>query len=449
MTKSSVIDANSFTSADDAMLSASDRNIIERSRRIIGPNFRVFYRSPVHLVRGNGSYVFDDTGRRYLDAYNNVPSLGHCHPAVVEAVHRQMQTFNSHTRYIHRSVADYGEKLLATMPVPMDHLLMTNSGSEANDLALRVAKRATGGTGVIVTSEAYHGTTACLAGISPSLGSAHLIDPDVEAVQLPEYGLGAEAGIRFKAEVDAAIERMRQRGVKLAALLVDTIFASDGIHDEPTILGPAVDAVHAAGGLFIADEVQPGFGRTGARFWGFARHDVAPDLVTMGKPMGNGIPVAGMAATAQALEPFGTTVPYFNTFGGTTVSVAAATATLDVMLSQNLAQHSETMGKYLRTRLERLAAGEARIRSVRQAGLFIGVEFASGPERDANPDSPFALEVMNTMRELGVLISIAGKDSNVLKMRPLLSYTETEADLLVDTLAESIAAAHRVMATGR
>lgn len=448
MTKSSVIDANSFTDADDAVLSATNRDIIERSRRIIGPNFRLFYRDPVHLVRGKGSYVFDDTGRRYLDAYNNVPSLGHCHPAVVEAVHRQMQTFNSHTRYIQRAIADYGEKLLATMP-GMDHLMMSNSGSEANDLALRVAKRATGGTGIIVTSEAYHGTTASAAGISPSLGPNHRLDPDVETVRLPEYGLAAEAGVRFKVEVEGAIARMQQRGVKPAAILVDTIFASDGIRDETTILGPAVDAVHAAGGLFIADEVQPGFCRTGAHFWGFVRHGVTPDLVTMGKPMGNGVPVAGMAATAPALESFGTTVPYFNTYGGTTVPVAAATATLDVMLSQNLAQHSETMGEYLRARLERLAVGEARIGSIRQAGLFIGVEFVAGPEKSAGPDSPFALEVMNTMRELGVLISIAGKDSNVLKMRPLLSYTETEADLLIDALCESIAVAHRVMDTGR
>lgn len=447
MTKSSVIDANSFTGTDGVVLSDSDRDVIERSRRIMGPNFRLFYRDPVHLVRGEGSYVYDDTGRRYLDAYNNVPSLGHCHPAVVEAVHRQMQTFNSHTRYIQRAIADYGEKLLATMPAPMDHLMMTNSGSEANDLALRVAKRATGGTGVIVTSEAYHGTTAAVAGASPSLGPTHRLDPDVEVVRLPAHGQEATAGTLFKAEVEAAIARLHSRGVKLAAMLVDTIFASDGIRDETTLLGPAVEAVHAAGGLFIADEVQPGFCRTGAQFWGFARHGIAPDLVTMGKPMGNGVPVAGMAATAQALEPFGTTVPYFNTFGGTSVPVAAATATLDVMVSQNLARHSETMGSYLRGRLENLAASEPRIGSVRQAGLFIGVEFVS--EQGTGPDSAFGLEVMNTMRELGVLVSIAGSDSNVLKMRPLLSYTETEADQLVDVLAESVTVAHRVFGSGR
>jgi 4-aminobutyrate aminotransferase-like enzyme len=249
------------------------------------------------------------------------------------------------------------------------------------------------------------------------------------------------AGLWFKAEVEAAIARMRERGVRLAAMIVDTIFASDGIRDDPTILGPAVDAVHASGGLFIADEVQPGFCRTGAHFWGFARHGVAPDLVTMGKPMGNGIPVAGLAATKAALEPFGTSVPYFNTFGGTTVPVAAAMATLDVMLAENLADHSETLGAYLRGRLEELAGREARIGSIRQAGLFIGVEFVTGPERDARPDSPFALEVMNTMRDLGVLVSIAGGDSNVLKVRPLLSFTETDADHLVDVLSQSVISA--------
>jgi 4-aminobutyrate aminotransferase-like enzyme len=441
MTFSTILDGNSFSPTDADLLSAADTELVARRQRVLGPSYRLFYRRPVHLVRGAGTRVWDAEGREYLDAYNNVASIGHAHPAVVEAVHRQMRTLNTHSRYLQRGILDYAEQLLATFPAALDTVMFTNSGSEANDLALRVARHATGGTGVVVTAEAYHGTTALVAEVSPAMGSDHPLGAATAVVPAPDAyrrGGGEQLGAWFAAQISAAFDGLRSRGIRPAAFLADTIFASDGVLSDPAVLAPAVRAVHAAGALFIADEVQPGFARTGAAFWGFARHGVVPDLVTLGKPMGNGVPVAAMVGRRESVGRFGAEVPYFNTFGGSSVPIAAAQAVLDVIQGEGLAARSEELGEVVRSGVRALAGRHPAIGDVRGAGLFLGVEIVSDRET-RTPDSVLALEVVNTLRDLGVLVSVAGPHNNVLKIRPLLAYDDSDVALLLERLDEALA----------
>ena len=275
-------------------LTPEDEARIARRARLLGPAYRLFYETPVHFVRGEGVWLYDADGQRYLDCYNNVASLGHCHPHVVAATARQSAIYASHTRYLNDIVLDYAEHLLATFPAELCHVMFTCTGSEANDLALRIAFAHTGGTGVIVTENAYHGVTLATASLSPSLGAGVPLGAHVRTVPAPTDAAS------FAADVQAAIADLTRHGIQPAALLVDTIFSSDGVHaDPPGFLKPAAEAIRAAGGLFIADEVQPGFARTGEAMWGFQRHGLIPDMVSMGKPMGNGYPVAGSGDAVQ------------------------------------------------------------------------------------------------------------------------------------------------------
>ncbi|NAZ77975.1 aminotransferase class III-fold pyridoxal phosphate-dependent enzyme [Kineococcus sp. T13] len=438
MPPSTILDGNSFSSADAAALPAEDQRLVQRRRRVLGPSYRLFYRRPVHLVRGAGTRVWDAEGREYLDAYNNVASIGHCHPAVVEAVHRQMGVLNTHSRYLQRGVLDYADQLVATFPAALDTVMFTNSGSEANDLAIRVARHATGGTGVVVTAEAYHGTTALLAEVSPAMGGDQPLGPSTAVVAAPDayrLGGGPALGAWFAARITEAFDGLRERGVRPAAFLVDSIMASDGVLSDPAVLGPALEAVHRAGALFIADEVQPGFARTGSAFWGFARHGVVPDLVTLGKPMGNGIPVGAVVGKREVVGRFGAEVPYFNTFGGSSVPVAAARAVLDVVQGEGLAERSEQLGARLRADVRALAQRHPAIGDVRGAGLFLGVELVGDPVT-RTPDGALALDVVNGLRESGVLVSVAGPHNDVLKVRPPLVSTEADVALLVERLDE-------------
>jgi 4-aminobutyrate aminotransferase-like enzyme len=254
-----------------------------------------------------------------LDCYNNVASIGHAHPRVVQAIAAQAATLNTHTRYLGEPILDYAEKLLSTLPSSLDQAMFVCSGSEANDLALRVAFEATGGSGVVVTGEAYHGTTALVASASPATGAGQPLSHGVRTVPPPDAYRGPSGdpvalGAWFAGQVDAAFTDLRRHGIRPAAFLADSIFSSDGIYTDPQgVLAQAIDVTHRHGAVFIADEVQPGFARTGDTFWGFARHGVVPDMVTMGKPMGNGMPVAALVASAEVLRPFGERVPYFNT----------------------------------------------------------------------------------------------------------------------------------------
>lgn len=306
-TKSSIIDTNSYSDDFVSLLSATTKDMISRREKWMGGAYRLFYRKPVNLVRGKGQYLWDAEGNKYLDMYNNVAGIGHCHPAVVEAVTEQMKLLNTHTRYLHERIIDYSEDLLAMMPEEIDKIMFMCTGSEANDLALRVAQEYTGGTGIIVSREAYHGTSALTSGCSPALGSEQPLLPNVRLIDTPDYyrhgGTPEEFTAWYSGEMQKKINELAAAGYKLSCFLADSIFSSDGVHPNPVgFLKAAIDVVHKNGGVFIADEVQPGFARTGDAFWGFARHGIIPDMVTIGKPMGNGIPISGLAAKHEVLE---------------------------------------------------------------------------------------------------------------------------------------------------
>ncbi|WP_209425411.1 aminotransferase class III-fold pyridoxal phosphate-dependent enzyme [Pararhodobacter sp. SW119] len=429
---------NAYDPDAASALPARDRDLIARRQRLLGPAYRLFYANPVHLVRGEGVWLHGPDGERYLDVYNNVASVGHCHPHVVAALAAQAAVLNTHTRYLHEGVLDYAERLLGHFPDALGNVIFTCTGSEANDLALRVARAHSGGTGVIVTRFAYHGVTASLAELSPSLGPAMTLGPHVRTVAAPDgyRGDGGDVGAAFEAEVRAAIDDLRANGIAPAALLVDTIFSSDGVFAEPAgFLAGAVAAIREAGGLFIADEVQPGFGRTGAGMWGFSRHGITPDIVTLGKPMGNGHPLAGMVARPEVLERFGREMRYFNTFGGNPVSAAVGMAVLDVIAREGIVANARDVGAYLTAGLRKLAERYPVIGDIRGAGLFVGVELVRDPGT-RQPAPEMAAAVVNGLRDRRVLISAAGPEANVLKIRPPLVFSTENADLFLATLDE-------------
>ena len=418
-------------------LSAADASLVARRAKALGPAYRLFYETPVHLVRGEGVWLYDTAGEAYLDTYNNVACVGHCHARVVEAMAKQAARLASHTRYLHEGILDYAERLLATFPAELGHVMFTCTGSEANDLALRIAREHTGGTGVIVTGNAYHGVTACLAELSPSLGPGVPLGPHVRTVPPPDPArFGADVAGGFAAAVQGAIDDLRRHGIRPAALLADTIFSSDGVFaDPPGFLVPAVAAIRAAGGIFIADEVQPGFGRTGAAMWGFARHGLVPDMVSLGKPMGNGYPVAGLVVRPEVLAAFGAKARYFNTFGGNAVAAATASAVLDVIEDEGLVENARATGAYLAAGLRDLAAAHNCIGEVRGAGLFIGADIL----REGKADAGLAGQVVNRLREARVLISATGAAGNVLKIRPPLVFTREHADIFLDRIGRIVA----------
>jgi 4-aminobutyrate aminotransferase-like enzyme len=410
------------------------------------------YEHPLHIVRGEGAWLIDPDGRRYLDVYNNVASLGHCHPAVTEAICAQARTLATNTRYLHDTILELAERLLATVPgTGLAHLMLTCSGSEANDLAYRIAQVRTGGTGVIVTDTAYHGFTDAVSKFSPSLGASVDLGAHVRLVPAPRlyHAEGADLAERFTRDVEAAIADLRRHGIRPAALIVDSVFTSDGILPEPAgFLKGAVDAIQRAGGLFIADEVQPGFGRTGEHMWGFQRHGVIPDIVTLGKPMGNGQPVAGLLATADALAAFGKNSRYFNTFAGNTVSCAAALAVLDTIEREGLVRHAAMVGKLLRDGIADLARRHEAIGDVRGVGMFVGVELVSD-RASRTPDREFTTRVVNRMRDKGVLLSACAMGHNVLKIRPPLVLSTDQAGMVIDVLDEALTAARSSMRSDR
>ena len=411
--------------------------LVARRQKALGPAYRLFYETPLHLVRGEGVWLYDAAGNAYLDAYNNVASLGHCHPRVVAAMAKQAATFASHTRYLHDTILSYSERLLATFPDRLSHVMFTCTGSEANDLALRIAYQHTGGTGIIVTENAYHGVTHLVAGFSPSLGAGVARGAHVRTVPAPDPVRGDDTGPEFARAVQGAIDDLARSGIRPAALIVDTIFSSDGVIPDPAgFLAPAVAALRAAGGLFIADEVQPGFGRTGAGMWGFARHGVIPDMVSLGKPMGNGYPVAGLVLRPGVVAEFGARGRYFNTFGGNAVAAATAMAVLDVIEEEGLIGNARDVGDYLATGLAALARRHDCLGAPRGAGLFIGADIVT----DGRPDAALAARIVNGLREARVLISATARAGNVLKIRPPLTFSRENADLLLERLDQVVTA---------
>ena len=430
---------NGFDPARMGELDAETRQMIERRAKVLGPGYKLFYERPLHFVRAEGVFLYDADGTPYLDVYNNVPSIGHCHPRVVEAVSRQLGILNTHTRYLYDSIIGYSEQLLATFPAELEHVMYTCTGSEASDLAMRITRYVTGGTGFIVTANAYHGHTSAVSEVSPSMGPNVPLGVGTRLVPAPDaYRTDGDVGAKFASDIAAAIADLKRHGMKFAGFIADSIFSSDGIYPDPAgFLKPAVDLVRREGGLYIADEVQPGFARTGDAMWGFQRHGVIPDMVIMGKPMGNGVPIGAIATRADCVERFGRETRYFNTFGGNPVSIAAAQAVLDVIRDESLQENSHKVGQEMITGIQALAQKYSAIGDVRGAGLFVGVEFVKD-RKSKEPDGALGLKIVNRLREKHVLISASGSKGNILKIRPPLPFSSENNKQFLHLLDETL-----------
>lgn len=403
-----------------------------RRERLLGPRLTTFYDAPVHLVRGQGTTLWDADGRAYLDCYNNVAHVGHCHPRVVEAICRQAGTLNTHTRYLHEGILDYAEDLTATFAEPLDAAMFTCTGSEANDIALRMARAITGQSGVIATDHTYHGNTMAVAQLSRTNPPPERWD-NVDFVPAPD-SYRSITGEAWAVRVEAAMDRLAERGHGISALIICPFFANEGFPDLPEgWAAPAIAAVRARGGVIIADEVQPGFGRLGSHFWGHERAGFVPDIATLGKPMGNGHPVAGVVTRRDVMAAFRETFRYFNTFAGNPVSMAAAQAVLDVIREEGLQENAREVGAYARAGLRDLAERHACIGDVRGAGLFFGAELVHD-RADKTPAPDFTRAVVNAMRDKGVLMNSSGIHGNVLKIRPPMVFSRADADRLLAAL---------------
>lgn len=420
-------------------------DLLERRRRVLGNALEpLSYRTPLHLVRGEGAWMIDADGRRYVDAYNNVPVLGHAHPRVVEAIARQAALLNTNTRYLHPTVVELAERIVASMPDGLDTVMFVNSGSEANDLAWRLARATTGGTGALVTDWAYHGVTAAIADVSPSEWRDGQQPAHVETFPAPGTYRGPLAGAHpervARAEVAAAAERLADRDHRPAALFLDSFFTADGIFaPDPATVAALIAAARAAGALYVADEVQSGHGRSGDGLWRFPAWGVVPDIVTLGKPMGNGHPVAAVVTRSEIVDRLASQTAFFSTFGGNPVASAAALTVLEVIEDEGLIGNAAGVGDWLRSELVALAERHAAIGDVRGRGLMIGIELVTDRE-ERSPDGPLASQVKEELRERGVLIGTSGREGNTLKIRPPLCITRDEAALIVSALDEALAA---------
>ena len=409
-----------------------------RRERLLGPNVPTFYEQPIHLVRGSGVWLWDADGRKYLDCYNNVPHVGHCHPHVIEATTKQAGTLNTHTRYLHDGVLEYGERLAAKFNHDISQMIMVCTGSEANDIALRMAQAVTGKTGIIATDNTYHGNTTAVSQLSsrkPPIGG---YAPNVRLVPAPDsvHPIGGSVEGQPQAFADhiaRAIAELEDAGFGFSAMMLCPSFANEGFPKlSPGFLDPAIAVIKGAGGLVLCDEVQPGFGRLGSHFWGHEYLGFAPDVVTLGKPMANGHPVAAVMTRPDIMKAFREAFSYFNTFGGNPVSSAAAMATMDVLENEGLQENSKTVGAYCLDRLKNIKhplAVEAR-----GHGLFFGIEF----EINGKPATKFTAQIVEYMKANGVLLNTIGRHKNTLKMRPPLPFSHDNADMALDLLEQAL-----------
>ena len=431
---------------------ASDA-LLARRRRSLSPGLGLSYERPVHAVRGEGVWLYGPEGEVWLDAYNNVPQVGHCHPHVVDAIARQASLLNTNTRYLYESIVEYAERLTATMPAGLDVCFMVASGSEANDLAWRIAKACTGHRGALIMERAYHGVTDALVPLSPEDGDASAaLAPHVATLPAPNEYRGRwdrdvpDRGERYAALADGAIEALAAQGHRPAALFVDTVFSSNGIIDPaPGYLAGLRARVHAAGGLFIADEVQAGFGRSGSHMWGFERGGALPDIVTLGKPIGNGHPIGAVVVRRELAERFAAHTHFFSTTGGNPVSCAAGLAVLEVIERERLRENAARVGAELRSGIEALAQRHPLIGDVRGSGLFLGVELVR-ERATREPAEPETRTVLNALRRDGVLVGREGRYGNVLKIRPPIVFRSSHVERFLATLdpaLEEAATTHR------
>lgn len=420
--------------------SHSEAQLLAIRRRRLGTHSKHFYAKPLHFEKAAGAYLYDTRGNAYLDFYNNVPQVGHCHPHVVRAISRQAATLNTNTRYLYDSVLEYAERLTATLAPHLDACIFVNSGSEANDVAWQMARFDTGGCGGLLMEDAYHGITDPIRLFSPG-------HPDVElpgylqglSVPDPYHDTAPDIAARYAADADRAIDALNDGGHPLAAFIVDSAFCSSGVPDIPDgYLRGVEKRVRAAGGLMICDEVQSGFGRMG-QWWGHEHHGVKADIVTLGKPAGNGHPLGVVVTSSDLLNRFQERTGFFSTFGGNTVACAAGNAVLDVIERENLIENGRTVGDYLRAQLRELAATQALIGNVRGHGMLVGLEFVTDREK-RTPATHETERLLELMRERQVLVGKEGRFGNVLKLRPNLALQRAEVDAFIGALDSSLRA---------
>jgi len=420
--------------------------LIERRKRTLSPSYRHFYENPLYLIRGEGVWVFDSEGKKYLDCYNNVPSVGHCHPHVLAALTRQASLLNTHTRYLHHGIVEYAEMLADTLPGNLSACMFVCTGTEANDLAYRIARAVTGNDGVIVTSNAYHGNSTLMAELSPDTGRNHQ-SPDFVVDVEPPYTYRGSFGVdhpnfaeAYADLVDDAIDTLGERGKAPAMMIIDSIFDARAIlTPPPAYLQSVYQKIRAAGGLIVADEVQSGLTRLGDHYWGFEDSAVIPDIVTMGKPMGDGHPLAVVVTTPEIAAAWARKSGYFNTFGGNPVSAAVGKAVLEVVEQENVLTNVKSTGDYLLSGLKALSEQHRIIGEVRGKGLFLGAELVRDRESKEAATRECA-RIVEMMRESGVLISQNGPQANILKFRPPLVFQREHADIVLEKLDAALEA---------
>lgn len=418
----------------------------KRREKALGPTYAHFYDEPLNLVKGEGIWLYDEKGNKYLDCYNNVVSVGHCNPNVVKALSDQAALLNTHTRYIHENVVSAAEKITAKFPEKLDTCIFVCTGTEANDLALQMARAVTGNYGAIVTDAAYHGNSVAIAAMDPdrkvTTGTEWLETFEPPNTYRGSHDKGEKDLATYYADmVDDAIDRLKEKDFGLATAMLDLSFDSNGILIPPEgYLKQVTDKVKAAGGLIIVDEVQSGYCRMGDYWWGFERYDVEPDIVTLGKPMGAGHPVAAVITTREIASKFAEIDCYFNTFGGNPVSAAVAEAVLDEIDNQNLLQNATDVGKYLEKGLEKIQQKFDFVGNIQGAGLFWGLDLV----QNADTKEPMSREqlrnITTQLKNEGVLMGSTGRYGNCLKIRPPLLFSKGNAD-------QALAALEKVFST--
>jgi 4-aminobutyrate aminotransferase-like enzyme len=421
-------------------------DLLRRRRQALAPAYELFYDNPIHIVRGAGVWLFDADGRRYLDCYNNVASVGHCHPRIVKAITTQAGLLNTHTRYLHETIVKLAERLGTKLSENLSACWLVCTGTEANDLATQIARTVTGHYGMVVSEGSYHGNSDLVLKLSTSSYPAKDRPDWLAAAEAPDtyrgsLRSGSEAGgeemlaKHYAAAVSKGVAGLADRGYQPAALLVDSSWDDNGLLIPPKgYLARAASIVRAAGGLVIADEVQAGYCRFGDTWWGHERYDVVPDIVVLGKPMGGGHPVAAVVATPEIAARFGEQVDYFNTFGGNPVSAAAALAVLDVIEEEALLENAHKVGRHLERGLAELASRHPIIGDVRGAGLFWGIDLVSDRESRQPLESVKAKHIVSSICQAGVLMGLMGTHGNVLKMRPPLPFSRDNADYALEVI---------------
>lgn len=423
----------------------SPQKIIELRKKLIGKSLRTHYKEPIKVGRGALQYLYDDKGKTYLDCVNNVAHVGHSNPRVVKAAQRQMAILNTNTRYLYDYLVKYAEKLVKKFPEPLKVVFFVNSGSEANGLALRLAYTYTGKKNMIVIDHAYHGNTSSLVDLSPykfegpgGCGPG----PHTYKVTMPDTYRGPykrndkDAGIKYARHVIDTIERLKEEGKGLAGFIAESLLGCGGQVPLPNnYLKTVFKAVREAGGVCIVDEVQVGFGRVGSHFWGFEKQDVIPDIVTLGKPIGNGHPLGAVVTTHEIAEAFNNGMEYFNTFGGNPVSCIFGMEVLDVIEEEKLQENALRVGNRVVEGFKELQNKYPIIGDVRGSGLFIGVELVKNPET-IEPAPELAMEIVERMKEKGVFLNTEGPYNNVLKIKPPIIFTINNADQLIISMEE-------------